>query len=161
MKAKNLEPSILVIFGATGDLTRRKLYPALYNLYQEGLLPDEFAVVSVGRREKTKKQLQEDIITSINEFSRTRFNSDTEDRQFLDLFHYFRLDFQESEGFYDLKVELEEIDEKYHTLGNRVFFLAVAPEFFGEIADKIQLHGMASNEGSWQRVVIENLLAEI
>lgn len=150
-----LEPFVLVIFGATGDLTKRKLYPALYNLYQDKLLPEAFAVVSVGRRAKTVTELRDDIISSIKDFSRTQFRGSNTDQKFLEHFHYFQLDFHQLERFYDLKLKLEDIDSSYHTKGNRVFFLAVAPEHFAEIALKVHAYGMVSNEDSWQRVVIE------
>lgn len=150
-----LDPCILVIFGATGDLTKRKLYPALYNLYQDGALPERFAIVSVGRREKTTEEAREDVINSIKQFSRTEYIGEEEDLEFLNCFHYFKLDFYDSERYTELKAKLEEIDQGCGTQGNRVFFLAVAPEHFATIALELKTHGMAPNQNSWQRVVIE------
>lgn len=116
-----LDPCILVIFGATGDLTKRKLYPALYNLYQDGALPERFAIVSVGRREKTTEEAREDVINSIKQFSRTEYIGEEEDLEFLNCFHYFKLDFYDSERYTELKAKLEEIDQGCGTQGNRVF----------------------------------------
>lgn len=150
-----LEPCLLVIFGATGDLTRRKLYPALYNLYQENSLPQELAIVSIGRREKTDAEVRQDVLGSIKEFSRTELAAEKDIQEFLQRFHYFQLDFYDTERYWELNSVLEQFDEQYQTQGNRVFFLAVSPENFGPIALKINDHGMTSNRNSWQRVVIE------
>ncbi len=150
-----LDPCIVVIFGATGDLTKRKLYPALYNLFRDGHLPEQFAVVSIGRREKTGDELRSDVISSIHDFSRVRLELRAEDEAFLQSFHYYNLDFYDSTSYDGLQTRLEELDEIYQTRGNRVFFLAVAPEHFAPIAKEIHGHKMAQNLNSWQRVVIE------
>lgn len=150
-----LEPCVFVIFGATGDLTKRKLYPALFNLFHESILPEQFAVVSIGRQEKSQEQLKQDIINSINQFSRVKYSGGEKDKRFLDWFTYFRLDFYDSDGYARLKSTLDTIDQQFGTQGNRIFFLAVAPEHFAPIAMEIQKHQMAPNNDSWQRVVIE------
>lgn len=150
-----LEPCLLVIFGATGDLTKRKLYPALYNLYQEKLLPQELAVVAIGRREKTDTEVRQDVLGSIKEFSRTKLDAEKDIQEFLQRFHYFQLDFYDTEKYGELKSVLEQLDKQHETQGNRVYFLAVSPEHFGPIALEIDAHEMATNQDSWQRVVIE------
>lgn len=144
---ENLEPCILVIFGATGDLTHRKLYPALYNLFQEDRLPQHFFVVAIGRRTKTDAQLEQDIIQSIN--------LPVVDQDFLARFHYYQLDFYDSSGYALLNQYLTKIDTRFHTKGNRVFFLAVAPEHFAPITTYIDQNGMTPNQDTWQRMVIE------
>jgi len=154
-QSSSLNPCILVIFGATGDLAGRKLYPALYNLAQDQLLPECFAVVAVGRKAKSNQDAQADIIESIKAFSRTEYTGSDEDLEFLKCFHYFQLDFYDSAGYAGLKKLLDGIDQQCQTEGNRVFFLAVAPEHFAPIALELKAHGMAHNQGSWQRVVIE------
>lgn len=148
-------PCILVIFGATGDLARRKLYPALYNLAQDQLLPEHFAVVAVGRRAKTAEEAEAEVIESIKAFSRTEYTASEQDREFLKCFHYFQLDFYDSARYSELKSLLDSIDQQCHTQDNRVFFLAVAPEHFAPIVLQLKAHGMAPNQGSQQRVVIE------
>lgn len=150
-----LDPCILVIFGATGDLARRKLYPALYNLAQDQLLPDRFAVVAVGRQAKSHEDANEDMIESIKAFSRTEYTASAKDQKLLTCFHYFQMDFYDSSGYARLKSLLDAIDQQCKTQGNRVFFLAVAPEHFAPIALELKAHGMAPNRDSWQRVVIE------
>ncbi len=155
LSAAKLEPCILVIFGATGDLTHRKLYPALYNLWRENLLPKRFGVVSIGRRVKSAGELRADITRSIAQFSRTPHPTGTDLDNFLNLFSYYRLDFNDLEGYAPLKEYLAEKDQVYGTGGNRVYFLAVSPEYFALIARQLHVHGMANQKGSWQRVVVE------
>ncbi|NLJ73395.1 MAG: glucose-6-phosphate dehydrogenase [Firmicutes bacterium] len=150
-----VQPCVLVIFGATGDLTQRKLYPALYNLWREELLPSHFAVVSIGRRDKTTAEVREDIIEAIRNFSRNDDHAFIDMKPFLELFTYYKLDFNDSLGYGPLKEYLAQIDRTHHTQGNRVYFLAVAPQYFALIADELHAQGMAENTGSWQRVVIE------
>lgn len=144
----------MVIFGATGDLTHRKLYPAVHNLYVNGYLPERFTVVSIGRRDRSTETVRQEVIDSVNEFSRIDFADDEENRKFLERFHYFRLDFEDASGFTRLKDYLDGLAQHIGT-ENRVYFLAVAPEHFAPITEQIHSHGMAPNQGSWQRLVIE------
>ncbi len=145
----------LVIFGATGDLTQRKLFPALYNLCRENLLPEHFSVVAIGRREKTQEQLYQDITSAVKQFSRENHINQDQFEQFLERFSYYQLEFNNSPGYAELKSYLEKQDRRWHTQGNRIFFLAVAPEYFSVITDELHKHGMATNERSWQRLVVE------
>lgn len=149
------QPFILVIFGATGDLTRRKLYPALYNLWREHYLPDDFAVVSIGRREIPLAQLHDDITGAVQEFSRTSNHKRDELEGFLQRFSYYQLEFHDSQGYGGLENYLGALDGLWQTKGNRVYFLAVAPEYFSIIADELHDHGMAANQDAWQRLVVE------
>lgn len=151
----NLESFTLVIFGATGDLTQRKLYPALYNLWREKLLPENFAVVSIGRREISKETLDDDISSAVSRYSRTKDHERTELQGFLERFSYYQLEFHDSLGYQNLKIYLEEMDRHFQTGGNRIYFLAVAPEYFPLISNKLHTYGMATNEGAWQRLVVE------
>lgn len=151
----NLQPFTLAIFGATGDLTRRKLYPALYNLWRENQLPKDFSVVSIGRRDISREEHHDAIIRSMERFSRKQLHTRHELKDFLDRFSYFRLEFHNSKGYGELKNYLREVDQTWHTQGNKIYFLAVAPEFFPIISDELHDHGMAENIGSWQRLVVE------
>jgi glucose-6-phosphate 1-dehydrogenase len=146
--------AIMVIFGGTGDLTHRKLMPALYNLVYDKLLPDNFAVVSIGRRDKTNEQYREEVIESLNKYSRNKIDREYWAR-LKDLIYYIQFDFTEQEGYKKLKGFLNELDEKYNTGGNRVFYLAVAPEYFELIVQGISDHGLVHQNGSWTRLVIE------
>ncbi|NMB23940.1 MAG: glucose-6-phosphate dehydrogenase [Firmicutes bacterium] len=149
-----MEPCVLVIFGATGDLTQRKLYPALMNLAAQGLLPRQFATVAVGRREKTDAIVRGEAKVAGN-IMEGELRPKSGVTAFLRRLHYFQMDFDDAAAYQDLKAFLARLDEVHGTRGNRVFFLAVAPEYFGTIAHDLHRHGMATNTGAWQRVVVE------
>ncbi|HWT26873.1 MAG TPA: glucose-6-phosphate dehydrogenase [Mobilitalea sp.] len=146
--------AILVIFGGTGDLTHRKLMPALYNLVLDQLLPEQFAIVSVGRRTKTDEEYRNEIYASIDKHSRNKIN-ETIWRKLQNMIHYYEFDFTNLEGYVGLKTFLEEIDEKAYTKGNRLFYLAVAPEYFETIVQGLQISDMTKQQGSFSRLIIE------
>jgi len=150
------EPCIVVIFGASGDLTKRKLLPALYHLDQSGLLPKDFAVVGVARRDLSATfgpDMQDGILKGggVEE-------NDPKLTPFMDRVQYFATEFDNDEGFEKLKAYLADLDTKFGTKGNRLFYLAVAPEFFADITHRLGAHGMAKpaeGESHWVRVIIE------
>ena len=150
---------LFVIFGGTGDLTHRKLLPALYKLLKHKLLPDNFAVVSVGRRVKTDDEYRAEAAASI-QGSRRDAEQEAVDPVLLarltERIYYRKVDFEDDHMAYqELQGCLEKFDKQYGTHGNRLFFLAVAPEFFGVIVTRLQERGMLRNELGWQRVMIE------
>src|ERR1700687_4690407 len=134
-------PCIVVIFGASGDLTKRKLLPALFHLEQSGLLPKNFAVVGVARRplEKTFAQDMKEGILSGGDVDR----DDPKLDEFVSRIQYHAMNFDEPAGYDSLKEMLAEIDKKYGTMGNRLFYLATAPEYFSDIIRYLGEHGMA------------------
>jgi glucose-6-phosphate 1-dehydrogenase len=144
----------MVIFGGTGDLTHRKLMPALYNLVYDKLLPEHFAIVSIGRKEKTLEQYRNEVFDSLNKYSRNIIDN-TYWSKLRDLIHYFQFDFTDYSGYSKLKVFLEELDVKMHTEGNRVFYLAVAPEYFETIVLGLHTSDLAQKKGAWNRLIIE------
>ncbi len=146
--------AVMVIFGGTGDLTSRKLMPALYNLVRDGLLPEHFAVVSVGRREKTLEQYRSEVFDALNKYSRNKIE-DSYWAKLRDLIYYVQLDFSEESAYIGLKGFLEELDVKYHTQGNRIFYLAVSPDYFETIVHGLHISNLAEAKGSWKRLVIE------
>ncbi|SFQ94793.1 glucose-6-phosphate dehydrogenase [Desulfoscipio geothermicus] len=148
------DPCVMVIFGGTGDLTHRKLMPALYNLQHEKRLPKHFAVVAVGRRNKDHETYRYEVYDSIKNYARFKLHEHTwsELRRRI---YYQKFDFNNDIGYIRLNTFLQKLDEQYRTRGNRIYYLAVAPEYFAVIVEKLYLHGMARNSGSWQRLVIE------
>ena len=146
--------AIMVIFGGTGDLTHRKLMPALYNLVYDKLLPENFAIVSVGRKEKTSEQYRDEVFESLNKYSRNKIDRDYWAR-LRDLIYYLQFDFTNQDGYEKLKSYLGELDKKYNTGGNRVFYLAVAPEYFELVVQGLSEHNLAHQKGAWTRLVIE------
>jgi glucose-6-phosphate 1-dehydrogenase len=146
--------AIMVIFGGTGDLTRRKLMPALYNLVYDNLLPEHFAVVSVGRRDKTKEQYQDEILDGLKKYSRNEIKDEYWQR-LKERIYYYQFDFTNLDGYADLKVFLDRLDTKVNTGGNRVYYLAVAPAYFQVIVKGLDQSGLSKKNNSWNRLVIE------
>ncbi len=147
------EPCVVVIFGASGDLTKRKLLPALYHLEQSGLLPAEFAVVGVARR-----PLQDEFVNDMRDGIIKGGGVDANDpnlRDFLQRVKYHAMNFDDPDGYARLKSLLELLDEKYGTSGNRLFYLATAPDYFAEIVQQLGKHGMARPDKGTVRCIIE------
>ena len=152
------DPCIVVIFGASGDLTKRKLLPALYHLEQSGLLPHDFAVVGVARRplEKTfAADMKEGIISGggVEE-------NDAKLDPFVNRIQYHAMNFDDASGYDSLKEMLAEVDAKFGTRGNRLFYLATAPEYFSDIIKYLGDHCMArpadcGDGKNWVRIIIE------
>jgi len=146
--------NVMVIFGGTGDLTKRKLVPALYNLLVEGRLPSNFFVISVGRREKSTEEFVLEMEQAVKEFSRNGFNeslwSELKER-----IYYYQLNFDGDEDYIEFDTYICTLENKYQTHGNRLFYLAVSPEYFGVIVEKLHEYGLASENGGFKRVVIE------
>lgn len=153
------DPCILVIFGATGDLTGRKLAPALYNLGREKLLPDNFACVGFARREKSDEQFREELKEEVNNHSRIPPTDAPFWEGFKEKIFYHRSEFDEDAGYEALAEKLKAIDAKFGTKGNRVFYLSVQPKFFPLIIEKLRKHGLVydahSEHTRWSRVIIE------
>ena len=161
------EGCALVIFGASGDLTRRKLMPALYALAHDGLLPDQFAVVGFARREKTHEAFREEIRTAVEQFSRFRpIKRQVWDRLAAHLY-YVAAPFEDPAGYERLQALLSDVDRKDGTGGNRVFYLATPPTEYGTIVARLGAAGLVSDawdgphEGGaaaaegWSRIIIE------
>jgi glucose-6-phosphate 1-dehydrogenase len=144
-----------VIFGASGDLTKRKLLPALFHLEQEGLLPDSFAVVGVARRD-ISAAFSADMTDGIMKGGGVDAN-DVKLKKFMDRVKYFTTNFDDDAGFEKLKGFLADIDDEFGTRGNRLFYLAVAPEYFAGITERLAKHGMtkAATNSQWMHVIIE------
>ncbi|HEX3663402.1 MAG TPA: glucose-6-phosphate dehydrogenase [Acidobacteriaceae bacterium] len=147
------EPSVAVIFGASGDLTKRKLLPALFHLEQAGLLPEHFRIVGVARRD-LGKAFAEDMRQGILEFGGVEKNADKLD-EFIGKIGYHAMDFDNDQGYDALKTLLAQYDHDYGTRGNRLFYLATAPDYFADIVHRLGAHGMARPDVGTTRIVIE------
>ncbi|MHA0858163.1 glucose-6-phosphate dehydrogenase [Paenibacillus sp. CMAA1364] len=146
--------AVFFLFGATGDLARRKLFPAIYSLYREGKLAEDFAVIGIARRPRTQEEFREDVYKSIQEFCRYKAEDMEEWYTFAQHFEYKSLDINDINGFRELKEQTERIEERYHIPGNRMFYLALAPELFGSVSSNLEIGGMLDGKG-WNRLVIE------
>lgn len=146
--------AVFYIFGATGDLAKRKLFPAFYSLYREGKLGENFAVVGLARRPRTSEQFRDDVKHSIEEFARYKITDDEQWSRFASRFEYMSLDINNVAGFHELNVLSTRLDEQYQTGGNRLFYLALAPELFGNVSYNLGEGGLLKTKG-WHRLVIE------
>jgi glucose-6-phosphate 1-dehydrogenase len=149
------QPCAIVIFGVTGDLAHRKLIPALYNLAADGELPPAVTVVGFARRPKTDDQFREELAQTTKKFSRQDLRDDIW-KTFSQSLFYHQSEFEDEAGYESLVKRLDEIDEKRATRGNRLFYLAAAPEKFEPILKNLKAAGLnKAKEGSWARVIIE------
>ena len=148
-------PCILVIFGAAGDLTKRKLVPALYNLRKENLLPESFAIIGVARAEMNDEEFRRRLRDDMNEFATEKVEAEVWDWIAQRLF-YLSGDFNDERTFANLKDALEKVDRESDTRGNYCFYLATAPQYFASVVQKLGAAGL-TKEGKdhWRRVVIE------
>jgi glucose-6-phosphate 1-dehydrogenase len=147
------EPTIIVIFGASGDLTKRKLLPALFHLQQINLLPKEFAIVGVARR-PLGDAFAADMRAGILEFGGVSEGEPHLD-DFVKKIHYFAMNFDDGTGYTGLKAELDRIAKERNIGGNRLFYLATGPEYFSEIIENLGSHELNKPEQGEVRAIIE------
>ncbi len=148
-------PCAIVIFGAAGDLTKRKLLPAIYNLKASGLLPRQLAVVGVTRKEKSHEQFREEQSKDIREFA-TRPVDETLWKEIRDALYYQAGEFTDPATYSKLGALLKDVARDHATEGNVLFYLATPPEFFGGIVKRLGEAGLTGQaDEAWRRVVIE------
>lgn len=149
------QPCSVVIFGATGDLTHRKLIPALYNIAADGDLPAALTVIGFARRDKTDDQFRQELEEAARKFSRQTVQDDLW-KSFADRIYYHRSEFSDLDGYQHLAERLTTIDQERGTRGNRLFYLSVAPSEFEGILTNLKKVGLhKTTEGSWARVIVE------
>ena len=145
-------PCVMVVFGATGDLTQRKLVPALYNLERAQLLPDHFAVLGVAIDELPEDEFR----NKVTHFLEAEDHSSPAWEHFHECLYYQRGDFGDDATYEKVRERLAEIDQRHGTDQNYLFYLATAPKFFAEIVEHLGASGLSNQEaGHWRRVVIE------
>ncbi|WP_310828677.1 glucose-6-phosphate dehydrogenase [Paenibacillus pedocola] len=149
-----MEATTFVLFGATGDLARRKIYPALYNLFLDHKLNHSFSVIGLGRRELADEAFQAMVERSIRDFSRREVKDSASVRSFLKSFRYNVLDVGHTEDYTKLLQRVEQQEKRAGGSPNRMFYLSVGPEFFETIAFNIKQSGLGNAKG-WKRLVIE------
>jgi glucose-6-phosphate 1-dehydrogenase len=148
-------PSGLVIFGVTGDLSRKKLMPAVYDLANRGLLPPGFALVGFARREWEDQDFEKVVYEAVKTYARTPFDDDVWN-QLKQGIRFVQGEFDDDKAFDRLKETLHELDEKRGTMGNHAFYLSIPPKSFPQVTEQLRRSGLAEPaEGQWRRVVIE------
>jgi glucose-6-phosphate 1-dehydrogenase len=152
---KPADPCIMVIFGAAGDLTRRKLIPALYNLGRSQLLSREFAVVGVARTQMSTEDFRKRISDGMKDYAAGAVDPDLWE-WFVRRLYYLRGNFDDQDLYPKLRELLEQVDRDHSTHGNQFYYLATSPEFFGPIVEQLGAHGLLEEPTQhWRRVIIE------
>src|SRR5438876_6682656 len=145
------EPCVMVVFGASGDLTHRKIFPALYSLASRRLLPEHFAVVGVARSALSDDEFRDRMEHAVREFGRDDFRQDVWD-WLAEGMRYLSADFAEKEGGDNLVALLNELDEERGTRANRVYYLAIPPQAMDTVA---QVLGECRGTKGWVRLIVE------
>jgi glucose-6-phosphate 1-dehydrogenase len=148
------EAAALVIFGGVGDLSRRKLFPALCNLRTSGLLPREFAVIGFGRKDLDDAAYREAIRASVDRFAKCAPPAEAW-ADFVDRLYFVRGEFGEEGAFRRLGARLAEVASRHRTGGNVLFYLATPPSAFAPIIRQLGAAGLARGQEGWRRVVVE------
>jgi glucose-6-phosphate 1-dehydrogenase len=151
---KPADPCVMVIFGVTGDLTKRKLFPALYNLAKQELLSREFAVIGVSRSPLSEEDFRQRVTADMKEFATEPVDNDLWE-WFVRRLYYVDGDFDGKELYAKLRDTLQRVDQDHSTHGNFFFYLATAPDYFGTITENLAGAGLLQENQRWRRVVIE------
>src|SRR6266705_5680147 len=152
---QSTEPCVMVIFGATGDLTHRKLLPALYDLALEQPLPAGFSVVGFARRPYSDDQFRQQALESINEYSRQKPVNPQVWEIFASGIHYLQADFHVPAGYEKLNALLNTLDQERGTGGNRIFYLSTPPSQYPEIIHQLGVMGLNKSRKGWPRIIVE------
>jgi glucose-6-phosphate 1-dehydrogenase len=150
-------PSALVIFGVTGDLSRKKLMPAVYDLANRGLLPPGFALVGFARRDWEDQDFAKVVYDAVKEHARTEFREETW-QQLLQGIRFVSGEFDNPESFVKLRETVEKLDIERGTMGNHAYYLSIPPKSFPMVAKQLKDSGLVGEnrgEDRWRRVVIE------
>lgn len=148
------QPFVMVLFGATGDLAKRKLFPALYALVRDGLVHEHFAVIGVGRSEMGHSEFRKMVRDSIADHSRLSIQDGREWEKFIERIDYVALDVKNADTYSKLRTLVEDREKTMDQPSNRLFYLSLAPELFGTVATNLRVGGLTQNQG-WKRLIIE------
>ena len=149
------QPCALVIFGATGDLTMRKLVPAIYNIAADGELPPAVSIIGFARRPKSDDEFRKDMEQAVRKFSRQTVRDELWNGFARSIF-YHPSEFGDEEGYKRLAERLDQLDKEHGTRGNRLFYFACSPDQFEPILKNLKKAGLSkAREGSWARVIVE------
>jgi glucose-6-phosphate 1-dehydrogenase len=149
------DPCVMVIFGFSGDLTRRKLIPALYNLASQGLLSQDFAIVGLGRTPMSDEDARKKMTEDFKQFASGPIDPELWD-WFVKRIYYLAGDFDNPDTYEHLKDVITKADEEHDSKGNYFFYLATAPNFFADIVTRLSKVGLMREEnGHWRRVIVE------
>lgn len=149
------DPCVMVIFGAAGDLTQRKLIPALYNLAKAELLSKEFAIVGIAHNPMSDDDFRKRVSEDIKHYAGKDMDASVVE-WFAQRLYYVTADFNDKNVYGQLKTKLEKVDKDHSTHGNYFFYMATAPDFFGSIVEQLaSVSLMETNNQHWRRVIVE------
>lgn len=148
-------PSGLIIFGVTGDLSRKKLMPAVYDLANRGLLPPGFSLVGFARRDWEDQDFEQVVHDAVKAYARTEYREEVW-KQLAQGIRFVSGEFGDDAAFEQLKATVEKLDAERGTMGNHAFYLSIPPKAFPEVTEQLRRSGLAeASDGQWRRVVIE------
>ena len=161
MESKNLimeqikaGPTIIIIFGATGDLTWRKLTPALYNLYLDNWLPENFYVLGIGHNDLDDTKFREHLLDGVNKFSRRGETNKNEWDGFSRFLNYYKGEFDDINVYQYIEKKIQELKSLWKSPVNRIFYMAVPPQYFNVITTNIG-NSQIARDNKISRIVIE------
>ena len=149
-----MEPLIFVIFGASGDLTRRKLIPAIFDLYQGGFLPDDFAVLGVSRSKLSDDDFRDSAFLK-NELLDLSNVDDQQKSAFAKMLYYQPVDTSDSDDYAKVGTRMAELETAHNTGGNAIFYLSTPPSLYATIPECLSAHGLNKSERGYRRLVVE------
>jgi len=152
--SKKATPTIIVIFGGTGDLAKRKLIPAFYNLYLDGWMPEKFAIIGLGRTPLDDETYRDRLHEGLVEFSRKGKPEKDKWEQFKESISYFRSEINDPAAYQELGEKLDGFDQEWNTRANRLFYLSVSPQFIEAVTVNLHEYGLA-NQPTTDRIVVE------
>ena len=155
-KKNNIDSQILVIFGSNGDLAKRKLLPAIFHLYLDNLLPENFVVVGAGSQEKDEKTYRKDVLSTLKEFAKksVKESADKVDA-FLEKVYYKKVHNQTEEDFGELKKYLDNLSATLGIAENIIYYFSIPPFLYEVVAAHLVKFGLNQEENGWKRVIIE------
>lgn len=152
---KKTDDQVLVIFGGSGDLTKRKLIPAVFNLYKGGFLPKCYAVVGVGRTEYSDEEYRNSVVFNNEHLNEKDEVSESELKSFSDLIYYQSLDTKDVASYAGLKDRLNQLDQAKSTCHNYIFYLSTPPSLYEVIAEGLAANELNSQTNGWSRLIVE------
>jgi len=152
--SKKATPTVIVIFGGTGDLAKRKLIPAFYNLFLDGWMPEKFAIIGLGRTPLDDETYRKRLHDGLAEFSRNGKPEKEKWEQFKQTVTYFRSEINDATAYEELGKKLDGFDQEWNTRANRLFYLSVSPQFIEAVTVNLHEYGLA-NQPTTDRIVVE------
>lgn len=151
---KKNEPTVIIVFGGTGDLAKRKLIPAFYNLFLDGWMPDNLAIYGLGRTALDDDSFKKKLFQGLSEFSRSGKPEQDNWEKFKESIHYFPSNIDDEKSYIELNQEIEELEKEWGQRSNRIFYLSVAPKFIETVSKNISSNRLAEDINR-DRIIIE------